>query len=63
MIKKDYSKPAMTVVTVLQTQMLCVSEVATTGLGNGLNYSRGSGDMSDAMVKRERHNYINWDEE
>lgn len=53
----------MTVVTVLQTQMLCVSEVATTGLGNGLNYSRGSGDMSDAMVKRERHNYINWDEE
>ena len=60
---KKYSKPAMTAVTIQQTQMLCVSEITTTGLGNELNYNKGTGDMSGAMVKRDRHNYINWDEE
>ena len=64
MIKKDYSKPTMTAVTIQQTQMLCVSEITTTGLGsNDLKYTKGTGDMSGAMVKRDRHNYINWDED
>lgn len=61
MIKKEYMKPALTMVTLLHTQVLCVSEVSTTGLGSdNLNYNKGTGDMSGAMVKG--NNYNVWDD-
>ena len=64
MTKKGYTKPALTIVTVQQAQMLCnVSRVGTTGLDVDLNYNKGTGNMSGAMVKRDRHSYNVWDED
>ena len=63
MIKKEYLKPAQTMVTLQHSQVLCVSEVTTTGLGSdNLNYTSGSsGNMqNDAWAKK---NHSIWDEE
>ena len=63
MTKKEYMKPAQTMVTLLHTQVLCVSQVTTEGLGSDdLNYTSGSyGNMeSDAWAKE---NNSVWDEE
>ena len=41
--------------------MLCLSNVTTTGLDENLNYSGGSGNASDAMVKGGSYNV--WDDD
>ena len=60
MIKKAYEKPIMEMVKIQQAQMLCLSNVTTSGLDEDLNYSGDTGDAADAMVKRGSYNV--WDE-
>ena len=62
MTKKEYMKPALTMVTLQHTQVLCVSEVSTTGLGSdNLNYTSGSsGDMESGAMTKENSGV--WDE-
>ena len=63
MTKKEYMKPAQTMVTLQHTQVLCVSEVSTTGLGSDkLNYTSGStGNMESGAMTKENSSV--WDEE
>ena len=63
MIKKAYMKPAMTMVKIQQTQMLCtVSRTAATGLDeDNLYYNKGTGNMEDAYVKGNSYNV--WDDD
>ena len=63
MTKKEYMKPAQTMVTLLHTQVLCVSQVNTTGLGSdNLNYTSGSsGDMESGAMTKENSSV--WDKE
>ena len=52
MNKKAYEQPTMTVVKIQQAQMLCLSNVETTGLDNGETLElSGEGDMSNAMSR------------
>ena len=62
MTKKEYIQPAMMMVKInTQHHILNVSQVSTTGLGDDdLNYTKGTGDMGDAMVKGSNNA---WDEE
>ena len=63
MTKKEDMKPAQTMVTLQHTQVLCVSEVSTTGLGSdNLNYTSGStGNMESGAMTKENSSV--WDEE
>ena len=49
MKKKEYMQPAMEVVEIEQSQMLCVSQITTTGLGDDL-IPGGSGNIGGAMA-------------
>ena len=60
MIKKAYEHPEMRVVRIQQAHVICMSSVQATGLDDNLNYFGGSGNASDAMVKKNNHNV--WDE-
>jgi hypothetical protein len=62
MIKKAYEKPETKVMRIQQAQIICFSNVKSTGLDDGesLNYSGGSGNASDAMVRGSSYNV--WDE-
>lgn len=61
MIKKAYEKPIMEMVKIQQAQFICMS-IQTTGLDEDhLNYSGGSGNASDAMVKGGSYNV--WDDD
>ena len=50
MKKKEYMQPAMEVVEIEQSQMLCVSQITTTGLGDDILIPEGSGDIGGAMA-------------
>ena len=50
MIKKEYMQPTVDVVKIQQTQMLCVSQVSVTGLGEDELIPGGSGDIGDALA-------------
>ena len=49
-MKKTYTKPQMEVVKLQQSQMLCVSQVGVTGLGEDELIPSGSGDIGGAMA-------------
>ncbi len=50
----------MNVVKIQHSQIICVSRANATGLGEDLNYNKGTGDMGDAMSRR--HNSV-WDDD
>jgi len=50
MTKKEYMQPTMDVVKIQQSQMLCVSQITTTGLGDDDLIPGGSGDLPDALA-------------
>ena len=50
MKKKEYMQPAMEVVEIEQSQMLCVSQITTTGLGDDILIPGSSGDIGGAMA-------------
>ena len=62
MIKKEYMKPAMNVVKIQQTRMLCgsLTDVTTTGLDDDLGYDKNGGDQGSAWARK--HNGA-WDDE
>ena len=62
MIKKAYEKPETKVMRIQQAQIICLS-INSSGLDvdENLNYSGGSGDAVDAMVKRGSYNV--WDDD
>ena len=49
MKRKEYMQPTVDVVKIEQTQMLCVSQITTTGLDEPL-IPGGSGDLPDALA-------------
>ena len=56
-----YMKPAvMTVDIDIMEQVVAISIVGTNDLDDDLNFNNGTGDLDDAMVKRN-HNV--WDDE
>ena len=63
MIKKAYEKPETKVTRIRQAQIICLSIVNSSGLDvdENLNYSGGSGDAVDAMVRRGSYNV--WDDD
>ena len=63
MIKKAYEKPETKVTRIRQAQIICLSEVYSTGLdvGENLNYYGGSDDAVGAMVRRGSYNV--WDDD
>ena len=61
MTKKEYMKPAQTMVTLQHIQVLCVSQVSTTGLDEDLNYNKGTGDMESGAMTKENSGI--WDDE
>ncbi|MBQ9671931.1 MAG: hypothetical protein IJV34_03645 [Prevotella sp.] len=61
MIKKDYMKPTVKEVKILQAQMLCGSptDVTTNGLDDDLGYDKNGGDQGGAWARRRK----NWDDD
>ena len=61
MIKKAYEQPAMKVVQIQQTQLICasVNDVTTNGLDDDLGYDNNGGDQGSAWARRRK----NWDDD
>ena len=63
MIKKTYEQPAMKVVQIQQTQLICASltSVTTNGLDSGddFEYDKNGGDQGGAWTRRRK----NWDDD
>ena len=49
----------MNVVKIQHSQMICVSKAGATGLGEDLNYNKGTGNMGDAYSRGSN----GWDDE
>jgi hypothetical protein len=52
MIKKEYMQPAMKVVKIQHSQMLCISDANAAGLGgDGLGYDKNGGNQGNAWSR------------
>ena len=54
MKKKAYEQPAMKVVQIQQTQLICasVNDVTTNGLDDDLGYDKNGGDQGSAWARK-----------
>ena len=60
MLKKEYMQPAMTVVKIQHSQMLCISDANAAGLGgDGLGYDKNGGNQGNAWSRGSN----GWDDE
>lgn len=65
MIKKAYEQPAMKVVQIQQTQLICasVNDVTTNGLDDDLGYDNNGGDQGSAWARRHNGYWDDYEEE
>ena len=65
MIKKTYEQPAMKVVQIQQTQLICasVNDVTTNGLDDDLGYDNNGGDQGSAWARKNNGDWDDYEEE